>query len=207
MKTTPIILFLGFLTVLYLFGWKDNSNTECESSKGRILQSTGDISFPSSSFIIKDHFNIYFDIDSTDITMLIQCTTPNRYFAIGFGSSGMAGSDIWVFTISGGQIHASDRYGAGYFAPPSDTSNGGADDLTLLGYEITSSYSLVKVKRALNTGDSNDFTINEGDTDVIYASGPSRSSVVNHGSTRGHVLAPLRNGVSGVVLEDESSFS
>jgi len=202
MKNNHILLLFSLFATLYFFG---SRNKASHRPKGRILQSSGDISLPSSSFIIKDYFNIYFDIDSTDITMLIQCTTPGRYFSIGFGTK-MAGSDMWVFTLNNGQIVAEDYYGTGDFTPPKDTSSGGTNDLTVLGYEITSSYSLVKVKRALHTGDRYDHTLSETYTDLIFATGPSHS-LVDHGPTRGHVYAPLINGVKGLVLTSDSSSS
>ncbi len=202
MNKTRIILFLfSAFAALYLFTSRRDKYNE---NSPRMLQSNGDVSLPSSSFIIGGILQVYFDIDSTDITMAIQCNNPGVYFAIGFGSTGMAGSDIWVFTISGGQIHASDRYGAGYFAPPTDTSNGGTDDLTLLGYELTSSSSLVKVKRALKTGDPNDYALSQGTVDLIYAVGSS--GILAYHATRGYVQAPLINGQAGIMLEDVEKF-
>ena len=204
MNKPRIILLLFSFAALFLFtSRRDNNNS---SHNPRMLQSTGDITLPSSSFVIGDLLQIYFDIDSTDITMAIQCMKPGVYFAIGFGSTGMAGSDIWAFTISSNQIQASDRYGAGYFTPATDTSNGGTNDLVLLGYELTPSYSLVKFKRALNTGDSNDYVLSQGTVDMIYAVGPS-ASLAYHGPTRGYVQAPLINGQDGVMLEDQEKFN
>jgi len=202
MKNHHIITLLFIFATLYFFFGSQDNNKSCRP-KGRILQSNGDISLPASSFTIENYFNIHFDIDSTDITMVIQCTNPGRYFAIVFATQ-MARSDMWVFTLNSGQIIAEDYYGTGYFTPPTDTSGGGTNDLTVLGYEITSSYSLVKVKRALNTGDSRDYGINEGNTGLIFATGPS-NSLVNHGPTRGYVNAPLINGVKGIVLKNDSS--
>lgn len=67
----------------------------------------------------------------------------------------MKANDIWIFQIVSNEILASDRIGAtannGYLSPVLDTNNGGADDLTILGWEITPSYSLIKIKRKLIT--------------------------------------------------------
>ena len=180
-----------------------SSSSECES-KGRILTSSGDITLPPYSFIIQDYFEVYFEFDTTDITMVIKCTTPGRYFSLGFGSSKMSGSDMWVFTLKNSAVQAVDYYGTGDFTPPTDTSGGGTNDLVLLGWELTSSYSLAKVKRALHTGDSRDVTLSQAETDIIFATGPSHS-LVDHGPTRGHVKFYWRNGIVGLVLTDDSS--
>ena len=126
--------------------------------------------------------------------MAIKFNVPDQYFAIGFGSS-MSGSDIWVFEIVDSAISASDRVGIGYTTPPLDTAQGGEDNLEVLGYEITSSYSLVKVTRALDTGDSNDAVISPGSTTLIWATASS-PTLAYHGTSRGVTTVDFEEGTS-----------
>ena len=167
---------------------------------GRILQSTGDITLPPNSFTISDLFEIYFEFDNADIIMAIRCDKPGQYFSIGFGSELMMGSDMWVFQIENNAITAGDYMGVGHRPPNLDSKN----DLVVLGYEINSAYSLVKVKRALDTGDSDDVPIYQGTMDLVYATGAS-PTMRFHGPSRGAIKAPLVPGVSGMVIEASTS--
>ena len=195
MKINILLLFTASLLILSLVTAR---------TPGRMLQSTGDTTLPSNSFTISDLFEIYFEFDNTDITMAIQCNKPGQYFSIGFGSEMMMGSDMWVFQIQDNAITAGDYLGVGHRPPSLDTTAGGTNDLVLLGYEINSAYSLVKVKRALDTGDSNDVPIHQGTMDLIYATG-AKPTMTYHGPTRGALKAPLIQGVSGLVIEVSTS--
>jgi len=126
--------------------------------------------------------------------MAIKFNVPDQYFAIGFGSS-MSGSDIWVFEIVNSAISASDRVGIGYTTPPLDTAQGGEDNLQVLGYEITSSYSLVKITRVLDTGDSNDAVISPGSTTLIWATASS-PTLAYHGTSRGVTTVDFEEGTT-----------
>jgi len=104
----------------------------------------------------------------------------------------MFGSDIWVFEVSGSKIKTTDCFGVGNTAPALDTDMGGKNNLEVLGYEVTPSYSLVKFTRALKTGDPNDVNIRNGSNPIIWATAPSSPMMSYHGPARGALTVHLR---------------
>jgi len=194
-----IIKFLigSFAFALLLSCTLYNSNTfgEATSSKiqsfyKRFLQGTGDISLPPNSFSIGALFDVYYEFSPQEsITMAIKFKVPNQYFSVGLGTS-MFGSDIWVFDIINSEIQATDCVGIGHTVPPLDTDQGGQNNLQVLGFEITPSYSLIKFTRPLNTHDPNDQVISPGPTNIIWATGPA-TNMVYHGAARGAITVDL----------------
>jgi len=164
----------------------------------RVLQSgimrVGDVSLPPNLFTINNNlFNVYYDfVPEGNITMTIKFNAGAQYFGLGLGTT-MTGSDIWVFNVVNNKVTANDCYGAGNIPPPQDTSNGGQNNLQVLGYELAPTYTIVKFTRALNTGDPNDQFIQPGLTDFIWATQPGSPIETYHGENRGTLVVNLGN--------------
>jgi hypothetical protein len=74
------------------------------------------------------------------------------YFSLGIGSS-MSDADLWVFEIYEESIKVTDSYCVKHGKPPSDESNGGTEDLTVLGfYYNIGGKSGIKFTRKADTG-------------------------------------------------------
>jgi len=103
------------------------------------------------------------------ITVAIKFHIPGEFFAIGWGAPTMIGADVWAFEFINGIVQVSDRKAIGHFEPPHDTDLGGTSDVEMLGYEIAETYTLVKVRRKLDTGDAEDNLINVGSNEMCWA--------------------------------------
>lgn len=159
-------------------------------------QTSGDVSLPSNTFKIQNWIDVYYEFaPEGNITMALRLNAANEFFGFGWGTS-MSGSDIWVFNIVNNEVQASDRTGVGHQEPLLDTALGGTDNLQVLGYELTSSYTLVKVTRALNTGDTFDAVIQPGPTDIIWATAVGSPTVTYHMDTKGTMNVDLVSTVS-----------
>jgi len=142
----------------------------------------GDISLPKLSLSVTPYFHIFYEVDSTasNITIAVRLDKPNQYFALGFGSS-MTNSDMWIFEIVNGAVVASDSWSTKHAPPAKDTTlDGGRDDIYVLGYEVTESFTTVKVTRALKTSDKWDTVIDIKTTPLIWSTAEGKPTLAIH---------------------------
>lgn len=101
---------------------------------------------------------------TTSITFKIEAPSTG-WVGFGFGT-GMTNTDMFVITASGGAGTITDRFSTGHTTPGLDSVN----DYTMT--TVTSgSTNTYTVTRNLNTGDSNDYIIKDGETKMIYSYG------------------------------------
>ncbi len=67
-----------------------------------------------------------------------------------------------------------------------DTSNGGTNDLVLLGQQIIDGLKIIKFKRKLVTGDINDKDFVAGKMGLLWAKG--NSDLLNYHASKGEIL-------------------
>jgi len=120
----------------------------------------------------------------TNVTMTL-IGPPTRWFAVGFGASGMtSGTDV-VGVHTSGTLTNFDASLIGYAAPVTDAQQ----DWTISSDQVNAGVRTIIATRALNTGDAADyvFTAGPGSLSLIWARGNSTSfTYSNHGgSNRG----------------------
>lgn len=127
---------------------------------------------------------------TTSIVFKIEAPSTG-WVGFGFGTS-MTNTDMFVITASGSTGTITDRFSTGRSAPGLDTTN----DYTMT--TVTSgSTNTYTVTRNLNTGDSNDYIIRDGDTNMIYSYGTTAAMTYhgngNYGSLKLTVSASSRS--------------
>jgi hypothetical protein len=165
----------------------------------RMLASSGDVTLPDNKVSLGDKITFHYEIGDSDITAGIVFTQANTFFGVGFGT-GMIGADMWIFQIDGSAVTAGDYMATEHAKPSSDVAQGGTNDVTVLGYNIEADKTTVKVKRALNTGDSKDKVIKAGSTSMVWAyAGTSMCSdstkLCFHDSNKAVVSVELKNSI------------
>ena len=128
-------------------------------------------------------FNFGYTPDSSSIVIRLVFSESAGWFAIGFGSS-MSDADMIVCIPGSGTISCSDYYSTSQTTPSMDTTLGGTDDITLLGYDMSSGTTTVKIQRKLDTGDTYDKAIVQGPNSMIWAYSPS-TTFIQHSSKSG----------------------
>ena len=189
---------IAYGTNAMIWGYRPGSATLAQhesSTRGyatlTLTRSSGDYALPASSFTLGSALTVYYEMSSTTFTAAIKCTVPSVGFSIGWGFS-MTNADIWTFDIVSNTVRASDRWSTGQSTPGLDTGQSGTNDLTLLGYEITDTYTIAKVSRALTTSDTKDTAIVQGTNNLIWAYKAGSATLEQHSSTtRGTGTATL----------------
>jgi len=155
----------------------------------KVIETFGDISLPSHSFSIGKGFDIHYQFEKNDsMTMGIVFKKPQRYFALGFGKH-MINSDVWIFElIPKGGVVVEDCYFVEMNKPIRDVLLGGTNDVRMLGYQIRPDYVVVKVNRALKTGDRFDKDLRSGEFDVLWAFGDDKFDL-SHAVAHDHFKA------------------
>lgn len=121
-----------------------------------------------------------------EITAVLQAS--DAWVGIGLGTS-MIGADIWT-TNSEGDVQ--DRSSSSYSMPLADTQQ----DVTVQHHEVSDGVTIVTLRRALNTGDSQDNQLqdrassSDATTDMLFAWG-SGPSIHYHSTDRKHMKVPL----------------
>ena len=164
---------------------------------------SGDISNPKYGPInLATGFDLYYEFktDST-IDLMIKNTAGQGYFAIGFGTS-MTGADMIICLPSGTTVTCSQYTGNGHVTPSLD----GTQKLTTVGYDISTSAQIVKLNRLLNTGESGDKTIVDGENEMIWAYHASSTTLVQH-SNRGATTVTLSSTGTSPTSGGEGSSS
>ncbi|CAD8124193.1 unnamed protein product [Paramecium sonneborni] len=145
------------------------------------------------------NFDFYFEFsdDKKEVTMFIEIDKMS-YFSLGLGKS-MSDADLWVFEVYENVITVNDSSCVKHGKPPTDISQGGTQDIQLLGYYYNKEGKTgVKFKRLAYTGDKYDKDLVEGEAvDFIWAHGKTESNltVSNHGTVnRGSVQLNFTDG-------------
>ena len=124
----------------------------------------------TSTLKVTDQFYILWKFDSDNtITMAFKWKTGG-FIALGFGTS-MFGMDVISAETTNGQLNVFDRWASNTVQPDLDSDIGGKNDLTLLASLKSDSqgFSIVKFKRALNTGDTHDYVIKQQKETFAFA--------------------------------------
>ncbi|EAS06749.3 DOMON domain protein (macronuclear) [Tetrahymena thermophila SB210] len=167
MIKTTCVLFCLFLS----FGLTIST----QNNEQRILQAN-DLSPLSSSMMLTNGLTLDYQIQGTDLIMMIESTKQQGWIGVGFGAT-MSNTDMVIFFANqGGQPAVSDVYSSGEVTPSTDTQQ----DWTLLGSQITSSSFKMKAKRALSTGDSQDTVLVQGKSYSFCVAWSSSTSFVQH---------------------------
>ncbi|KAL4484235.1 hypothetical protein ABPG72_003519 [Tetrahymena utriculariae] len=161
------ILFCLFLS----FGIIISTQTDQQ----RILQN--DLLPLSSALMLTNGLTLSFEIQGTDIIMMIDSTQKQGWIGVGFGST-MSNTDMVIFFASrNGQPAVLDTFSSGESTPTTDSQQ----DWALLGSQITSSSFKMKAKRALNTGDvSQDTVLQQGTSYGFCVAWASSTSFIQH---------------------------
>lgn len=158
----------------------------------------GDVLMPMNAAILGDFLDMNYEFNADDtITVGVICYIPNQYFEIRFGNSTSNDTDVWVFEIVNKEVTVNDYFLSGDGNPKPDTTANGRNNLQRMGYEITDTYTLVKFRRAVDTGDERtDKVINRGGEylNFLYLTAPSPTVSYNNtlqGIQQGVYLDPL----------------
>ena len=130
------------------------------------------------------------DVDSDGVTLTISGPS-DRWFAIGFGGTGMSAvSDVFVYD---GTTNF-DKIGQTYAAPLTDANQ----DWTLVSENVSGSQRIIVATRALSTSDANDYTFSNtaGAIPVIWARGASVSNTLEYHGERGFTTLSLTSTAS-----------
>ncbi|CAD8208926.1 unnamed protein product [Paramecium octaurelia] len=173
---------------------------------------SNDIAKPRTHAKISDsdtHFDFYFEFseDKKEVIMFIEIDKIS-YFSLGLGKS-MSDADLWVFEVYENAITVNDSYCVKHGRPPTDVSEGGTEDIQLLGYYYNKDGKTgVKFKRSATTGDQHDKPLVEGEAvEFIWAHGKTEANftVSNHGNVnRGAVVLNFTDdgGSNDVIIVD-----
>jgi hypothetical protein len=169
----------------------------------------GDVLIPLNPAIIGDFLDMNYEFNSdASITVGITCYIPHQFFEIRFSNTTSNNTDVWTFEIVNNEVIVGDYFLSGSGNPLPDTDKNGSNNLMRLGYEITDTYTIVKFKRAVDTGDEiTDKVINRGGEylNFYYLTAPSATISYNNtlqGAQQGVYLDPL-----DLVSFDDGEFS
>ena len=118
---------------------------------------------------------------TTNVTL--RLTGPSdRWFALGFGATSMtAGTDVVVCHANTTTLASFDRYLTGFSAPVTD----GTQHWTITSNTVSGTVRTIIATRALNTGDTNDYTFSSTPTAInliwAYGSTANNYSLTYHG--------------------------
>lgn len=131
-------------------------------------------------------FTVYWSNDEEYIYMALKGQTSG-WVSIGFEPTfAMNNADMVFGWLSGGTPTILDLYSTGAFGPhPPDQQLGGTNDLIETGGSEASGFTIIELKRKLNTGDKYDKSFTKGQNiNIIWGLGPSDSLDSPH-TTRG----------------------
>jgi len=119
----------------------------------------------------------------TTLTFTVAFASQNGWCSVGWGTPGMAGSDTWAMRIvNGAGADVVDGKASGYLAPTPDSSQ----DVTLVSATAAGGTTRFVLRRALSTGDGNDFTFSRtaGAVPIIFAWDTGSTTVGYHGGNK-----------------------
>jgi len=122
-------------------------------------------------------FTVYWFNDEEYIYMALKGQTSG-WVSIGFEPTfAMNNADMVFGWLSGGTPTILDLYSTGAFGPhPPDQQLGGTNDLIETGGSEDSGFTIIELKRKLNTGDKYDKSFTKGQNiNIIWGLGPSDS--------------------------------
>lgn len=137
---------------------------------------SGLVTLSSTSGLV---YNAKLDITATEVTLTLEAPS-DRWFAIGFGGSGMGSvTDAFVFNNTSNF----DRKIIPYDVPTLDANQ----DWTIISNTVTADRREIIATRALDTGETDDFVFTHSDTTipVIWARGDGATySLAYHGANK-----------------------
>ncbi len=122
---------------------------------------------------------IYFGATMNSTTITVTFAGPSsKWIALGLGSQ-MVGTDALIYTSSAGPVGWYDYYMSSY--QNNGVTKDASQDWTIISNTVNGNLRTVVASRALNTGDSKDYTItyNNSTLNLIWARGASTSTVLS----------------------------
>ena len=153
-----------------------NSSTNNSTSNNSDL-----LSDLTSTLKVTDQFYLLWKFNSDNTITIAFKWMTGGFIALGFGTS-MHGMDVISAETINGQLNVFDRWASITAMPDLDSDIGGQNDLTLLASLNSDSqgFSIVKFKRALNTGDTHDYVIKQQNVKFCFAFS-SQATISYHG--------------------------
>ena len=118
-----------------------------------------------------DDFHLKWMVDGPNLNIEVSAPT-NGWVAVGFNPTRrMKDADIFIGYVSGADVVVQDHYGTGQFSHRPDTDIGGVNNLSNISGEEADGRTTLSFTVPLNSGDSADRPLVEGQTyKVIFAS-------------------------------------
>jgi len=135
--------------------------------------------------IIPGSYFLYWRIDTTE-SMAYIAVKAHTLGWVGFGiaehsSGSMPGADIFTGSVVGGVGSITDRHSSDFVMPDEDCKQ----DWTLVSAEETDGWTILEVKRPLDTNDKQDRPIVEGPVRIIAAfGGDTQETISYHNANR-----------------------
>ncbi|CAH3032072.1 unnamed protein product [Pocillopora meandrina] len=154
---------------------------------------------------------LYWNVDTAkkEISFTVEAQTTGWVgFGISTGQGKMQGADIVIGWVKDGKTYFKDRHATGYSTPKIDSQQ----DYVLIALQEESGKTVMKFKRKFETCDTDDNSIKEGTTKVIYAMHPedpeSEDNIPMH-TIRGARSVFLLNAIKDVpkLPADAKTFS
>jgi len=144
-----------------------------------LLASTLAVAFGVGTFT-SDDINVSWDISDGEVTFIVQVSSDIasefNYWGIGLNpdDDDMDGADLWIIQEDGTVL---DYWGIENDNPPLDTDYNGTDDIHSVTHTSSDGGYITTFTRDLDTGDSADVKLVEGDSyALIWAFGKSTST-------------------------------
>lgn len=134
---------------------------------------------------------IYTRLEGDSVMIGLKAKT-NGWIALGIDPEDkMKGADMLLCYVQDGKAAVVDMYSTGPFGPhPPDASQGGTQDVTVVGGSRTDGVTAIEFQRKLNTGDSKDKPLKPGENKILWAIGETTDITAKH-SRRGYGILSL----------------
>lgn len=131
------------------------------------------------------NFEVHWASNDQHVFLALKAKTTG-WIAIGFGAEAlMKNADIIEGYVDSGKVTVMDMFSTGEFGPhPPDEQLGGTYDILESGGLEDNGYTVIEVKRKLDTGDKFDKAVSKGINKIIWAYGSEDKAALKH-STRG----------------------
>lgn len=128
------------------------------------------------------YFEVYWRNDAQYLYTAMKAKTLG-WIAIGFEPADwMKDADIVLGYVHGGNVTVQDEYSTGNYGPHvPDTELGGTDDILEYSGSVENGYTIIELKRKMNTGDKYDKAfVSDQKVPMIWSLSDSNSTEVKH---------------------------
>jgi hypothetical protein len=181
--------------------WKpDGTVGQNEYSRSMVLQS------PARQGYSGGRMEVSWKNDEDYLYLALKGSTDG-WVSLGFDpSEWMKDADMILGWVEGGKAVVRDEYSTGNYGPHlEDTELGGSDDILASGGRQEGDYTVIEVKRRLDTGDRFDKAFTPGQRiSAIWAMGRSDDSEAKHDVAQGEAVLTLTGGGAGTAVANLS---